>query len=108
MPGESAGTSHKCPNVARRVDVNGRSLTQSGRSEAKSLDDDEASHRIHGAMARSPSFEKRSVRALGPHGQPGSMDRGKKSAGRAIECESTILPGRLLTEPGEPLNEAPH
>ena len=52
--------------------------------------------------------EERSVRALGPHGQPGSMDRGKKSAGSAIECESTILPRRLLTESGEPLNEAPH
>ena len=107
MPGGSAGTSRKCPNLARRVDVNGRSLTKSGRSEAKSLDDDEASHRIHGAMARAV-VQNESVRALGPHGQPGSIDRGKKSAGSAIECESTILPRRLLTEPGEPLNEAPH
>src|SRR5687768_5623641 len=58
MPGESAGTSRKCPNVARRVVVNGRSLTKSGRSEAKSLDDDEASHRIHRAMARAVVIPK--------------------------------------------------
>jgi hypothetical protein len=40
--------------------------------------------------------------------QPESMDCGKKSAGSAVDCESTILPRRLLTEPGKPLNEAPY
>ena len=52
MPGDSTGSSRKCPNLARRVVVNGRSLTKSGRSEAESLDDDEASRTIHRAMAR--------------------------------------------------------
>jgi len=58
MPGECAGTSRKCPNLARRVDVNGRSLTKSGRSEAESLDDDEASRKMHGAMARAVVVQK--------------------------------------------------
>ena len=33
---------------------------------------------------------------LAPAG-PGSVDRGQKTAGGAVECEPTILPGRALT-----------
>ena len=35
------------------------------------------------------------------------MDRSKKSAGSAIECESTVLPWRLLTQSRQALDESP-
>lgn len=35
------------------------------------------------------------------------MNRGEKTAGSAIECESTVLPWRLLTESRKPLNVTP-
>src|SRR5687767_10058235 len=84
----------------------GRSLTKSGRSEAESLDDDEASRKIKERWPARSSV-RGSVRAISPHGQPWSMDRGKKRARSAIECESTVLPWRLLTEPRKALDVAP-
>ena len=40
-------------------------------------------------------------------GQPGSVDRGQEAAGGAVERESSVLPGRALTQSRESLHVAP-
>jgi hypothetical protein len=43
-----------------------------------------------------------------PRGKgPGSVDRGQEATGGAIEGEASILPGRALTESGQPLHVTP-
>jgi hypothetical protein len=43
-----------------------------------------------------------------PHGDQGSVDRGQEAAGGAIEKESSVLPGRVLTQSRESLHVTPH
>src|SRR5262245_2644326 len=44
-----------------------------------------------------------------PHGKvTWSADRGEKTTGGAIQCEPSVLPGRLLAQSREPLDVAPH
>src|ERR1700737_4621448 len=45
---------------------------------------------------------------MSPHGRgPGSVDRGEKATGSAIEAEPSVLPGCALTESGQSLHLAP-
>src|SRR2546427_5613925 len=45
---------------------------------------------------------------MGPHGEgPGLVDRGQEATGGAIEGESSVLPGRALTQSRESLHVPP-